>query len=107
MNIFPQAVFAVFFKFITYLSQSVEINLSLVHDSLDNFCLVPQEVLESAVLVNIAASFLEILVFVKMKLVFWDLLEWNVVDVHTLAKIIVRHMTLIVLFELVEFVVPQ
>jgi hypothetical protein len=81
-NAFPLAEIVAPFKLVADLSESVEINLSIVNDTLHNLLLITEEVLESAVLIHVAAALFEFLVLVNVQHVVGDPMEWDVVNVE-------------------------
>lgn len=94
MYIMFLAEFILFFKIVGELPESIEINLTLSHDGIDDLCLLLEEVLEGTILSNITALFTAhgIFQFLKVLKIVWDFMHWNVVDEKTLSEIIVRNM---------------
>lgn len=107
MYAFAPAILALRFKLIADLTKSIEVDPTFLNDALHNLVLVTQEVLESAVLLKIAARMFSLLVLVEMQHVVRNLVEWDVVHVQRLSHVISSDVIVIVGIVLVELIVPE
>lgn len=100
-------VVALLLEIVRKLSQAFHVDAALVKHGLHDLLFSTKEVLEGAVLLDVADAHLVILVFVEVKKVIWDLVEWNVVNIQTLCNVERRDVVLHIDVELVKLEVPQ
>lgn len=101
------AILALGLKLVADLAKSVEVDPAFLDDALHDLVLLAQEILEGAVLVEIAASLFGFLMLVEVQHVIRNLVEWDVVYVQGLGHVESSDVVVVVPLVLVELVVPE